>query len=105
MNQSISKTTDPLHIVMAASEAVPFAKCGGLGDVAGILPSALAKMGHHVTLIMPLYASVDLSGYNVQSLVAPMGVPMGSGTVWCRLLGATVEPGFDVYFVENDDFS
>lgn len=104
MNQATSKTKDPLHIVMAASEAVPFAKCGGLGDVAGILPSALAKMGHHVTLMMPLYASVDLSDYNVHSLVEPMGVPMGNGTAWCRLIGATVEPGFDVCFVQQDDF-
>jgi len=104
MTNADYKTDNPLHIVMAASEAVPFAKCGGLGDVAGILPSALAKMGHHVTLMMPLYATIDLAGYELHSLIEPMGVPMGNGTKWCRLLGTTIEPGFDVCFVEQNDF-
>jgi starch synthase len=49
---------DPLHIVMAASEAVPYAKTGGLADVAGALPQELVKLGHKVTLILPGYPGV-----------------------------------------------
>ncbi len=40
---------------MIASEAVPFSKTGGLGDVAGALPAALARLGHRVTLVVPRY--------------------------------------------------
>jgi starch synthase len=43
------------RILMVTSEAVPFAKTGGLGDVAGALPLALARLGHDVTLVLPRY--------------------------------------------------
>ena len=43
---------------MIASEAVPFAKTGGLGDVAGALPAALARLGCDVTLVVPRYRGV-----------------------------------------------
>ena len=50
-----SKTADSLHVVMVASEAVPYAKTGGLADVVGALSIALAKSGHQVTLLLPGY--------------------------------------------------
>jgi starch synthase len=46
---------------MVASEATPFAKTGGLADVVGSLPAALARLGHHVAVVLPRYASVDIS--------------------------------------------
>ncbi|MDD5425395.1 MAG: glycogen synthase GlgA [candidate division Zixibacteria bacterium] len=46
-------------ILMAASEAAPFARTGGLGDVLGALPKALARRGHLVKLFLPHYAKVE----------------------------------------------
>ncbi len=48
----------PLRILYAASEVVPFSKTGGLADVAGALPEALAQMGHDVRVISPFYAAL-----------------------------------------------
>lgn len=47
-----------LKILFVASEAVPFAKTGGLADVAGTLPRELAKLGHDVRLVIPRYGGI-----------------------------------------------
>jgi starch synthase len=47
-----------MHIVFAASECVPFAKTGGLADVVGALPREMVKLGHQVSVYLPLYARV-----------------------------------------------
>jgi len=44
---------------MVASEAAPFAKTGGLADVAGSLPLALARLGHSVTVVLPRYGEIE----------------------------------------------
>ena len=49
----------PLNICFVASEMIPFAKTGGLADVAGALPPHLKEKGHDVRAFMPLYAQVD----------------------------------------------
>ena len=51
-----------LTIVMASPEAVPFAKTGGLADVAGALPKALRARGHDVRLVMPYYGCIMRAG-------------------------------------------
>ncbi len=65
-----------MHIVFAASECVPFAKTGGLADVVGALPPQLVKLGHQITVYLPLYASArrhlpDELKYAVRSITIP----------------------------------
>jgi len=49
---------EPMRILTVASEAVPFAKTGGLADVIGALPLALARLGHTVDVVMPRYRGI-----------------------------------------------
>ena len=58
----LSGRSPTLHILLVASEATPWAKTGGLADVAGALPAALAARGHHTTLVMPRYRGIDVTG-------------------------------------------
>lgn len=52
-------------VCFAASEAAPFAKTGGLGDVAGALPRALRRLGHEVRVFLPLYSGLESQGEEV----------------------------------------
>lgn len=51
-----------LKVLFASSEVVPFAKTGGLADVAGSLPLSLEKLGQDVRVVMPKYASCKVQG-------------------------------------------
>ena len=50
---------EPLRVLLVSPEAVPFAKTGGLADVAGALPRELARLGHEVKLVIPRYGAID----------------------------------------------
>jgi len=97
---------DKLNILIAASEVVPFAKSGGLADVAGALPKALRDLGHDVRIVMPRYYIIDKEKYGLKAMEGSLGVPMGSmGEAWASVLQGVL-PGTDipVYFIEHEGF-
>ena len=49
-----------MNILMVGSEAVPFVKTGGLGDVLGALPAALARLGDEVAVVLPRYRAAQV---------------------------------------------
>src|SRR5688572_8430814 len=55
----------------------PYAKTGGLADVMGALPAQLARAGHEVRVVLPLYDSVDTSKATFEA-VGDFGVPLGT---------------------------
>ncbi|HLN87530.1 MAG TPA: glycogen/starch synthase, partial [Candidatus Limnocylindrales bacterium] len=66
-----------MKIAMIASEAVPFAKTGGLADVLGTLTTALERMGHEVSLIVPAYRCALRSEFRVRELPLELSVAVG----------------------------
>ena len=65
-----------MKILVAASELAPFAKTGGLGDVIGALPKALAALGHEVITFTPRYASIDENTFPLNGLSWWMEIPI-----------------------------
>jgi starch synthase len=70
-----------LRVVMFAAEAAPYARVGGLGDVAGALPKALAKEGAKPVVVIPAYRSVDLIKHDIRSCAAVPGFGISMGSV------------------------
>jgi starch synthase len=89
-----------MRIVIASSEAVPFAKTGGLADVATALASALTELGHSVWLVLPHYPqmmnrSAASNGIGVEPTGVHIEVPIGArhvsgGVLRARLPGSAV---------------
>lgn len=95
-----------LTILIAASEVVPFAKTGGLADVAGALPKALHALGHDVRLVMPRYYIVDREKYGLRLMEGELGVPMGiMGEMWAGVYEGTL-PSTDIpiYFIDHEGY-
>ena len=95
-----------LNILITASEAVPFAKEGGLADVVGALPKYLEARGHDVRVVMPRYYKVDRERFQLRELPGVLVVPMGViGDMYCGVLEGRI-PGSDVraYFLEHESF-
>ena len=92
----------PLRILMIASEAVPFAKTGGLADVAGTLPRVLRGLGHELLVVLPRYGWIDGARHGLRPFHAPMGVWMGGGIQeWCAVQ-ATERDGVTFALVEHE---
>ena len=67
-----------MNIYMIVSELAPFAKTGGLADVAASLPAALARLGHDVRIALPFYRAVDRRRHGLRATSRQLSVAAGS---------------------------
>jgi len=91
-----------MHIAMAASEAIPFAKTGGLADVCGTLPLQLAQSGHACSVFLPGYRTakspgLPVSDTHVSFVVDVAGKPMTAHVLKTNLPNSEV----DVYLIDQ----
>jgi starch synthase len=90
----------PLHIAHVTSEMAPFVKTGGLADVSAALPKALARLGHRVTVIVPLYRGIRTRGMELRGSVhVPLAGEPRSATFYATHAGEV-----EVVFVEHAPF-
>lgn len=90
-----------LKVLFVVSECVPFAKTGGLADVAGALPIALAERGHDVRVVMPRYRGTKR--HAATQLPISLGVPLGDGEAWAGVWEAKLGRGdARAYLLEHD---
>ncbi|HTZ95027.1 MAG TPA: glycogen synthase GlgA [Terriglobales bacterium] len=91
-----------MHIAFAASECVPFSKTGGLADVVGALPRALATAGHQVSVYVPRYRQTKLT--DAQTVVRSITIPFDDHYRFCSVVSAGNQGGVRFYFVEYPPF-
>lgn len=92
-----------MKILYAASEAAPFCKTGGLADVAGSLPRALAAEGHEVAVILPLYQSVRDRFVDQLEFLCYDYVDLAWRRAYCGLFRLK-QGGVTWYFLDNEQY-
>ena len=93
----------PLKVCIVSSEIMPFAKTGGLADVAGALVREFAQLGHDIRAFMPLYAIVRRAHPKMQSVLGlqNIGVTLGSRVYAFSVCTANVPgTGIAMYFID-----
>ncbi|TYO99073.1 glycogen synthase (ADP-glucose) [Geothermobacter ehrlichii] len=91
-----------MKILFVASEVAPFAKTGGLADVTGSLPRALARMGHQVAIILPLHRMVRQRGFPPTDTGLRLTVAMGRQREVCGVRQLDHE-GVRVWFIDRPE--
>ncbi len=92
-----------LRVLIVSSEVVPFAKTGGLADVAGSLPKALKDIGCDVSIIMPLYRQVTEGDFYIEPIEQKINIPIGSYNLNVPIFRSSTS-GIPVYFLGRDEF-
>lgn len=90
-----------MNILFAASEAVPYAASGGLGDVIGSLPKAIAERGYNCAVVIPLYKSITDEMRLHMDFVANITVDVSWRKQYCGILKAK-KNGITYYFIDNE---
>ncbi len=67
-----------MEVVFVASEMVPFATTGGLGDVLGSLPREIAKLGHRVSVFLPKYKKISQKKLILDLVAENIQIPLGA---------------------------
>jgi len=88
-----------LKVLVATAELAPFAKLGGVSDVAASLSKELQRIGHDVRMVLPRYRQVDIERFGLQPVVRDLQVLLGTDRI-----AATIYEGrigeMAVYFVD-----
>jgi len=93
---------EELNVIFVSSEAVPFAKTGGLADVAGTLPLALQRIGLKLHVVMPLYGMIKKGNFALKLAAEDLEIYLGSQRLTFNLYTAD-SGGVPFYFVERDE--
>ncbi|XP_062205010.1 soluble starch synthase 2-1, chloroplastic/amyloplastic-like isoform X2 [Phragmites australis] len=98
-NSSASGGVDVMNVILVAAECAPWSKTGGLGDVAGALPKALARRGHRVMVVVPKYGDYA----EPQEIGEPRRYQVAGQDMEVKYYHAYID-GVDFVFIDNPIF-
>src|ERR1051326_4462669 len=93
-----------MKILLASSEVHPYSKTGGLADMVGALGKTLARSGHQVGIITPLYLGIREKLSGLRRVSMPLDLPLGAGRVHGELWQYDAGDGLTLYFLDQPDF-
>jgi starch synthase len=96
-----------LKILYLAAECVPFAKTGGLADVAGALPKAVRELEHDIRIAMPRYGRIEIEKFGLKRIVDRLNVPMDERTEPAAVYEGCIGKGrgcAPIYFVDSERY-
>ncbi|MDP3792568.1 MAG: glycogen/starch synthase [bacterium] len=104
----LSKDAKSLKILFVASEAAPFVKVGGLGEVMHSLPKALCNLGHDARVFVPKYATIDMEKFPMKSEIVNIKIESGdkdpNGLLVSNVVRYDDSGGATTYFLENMEY-
>ena len=92
-----------MKVVFISTEAVPFAKTGGLGDVIGSLPKELALQGVEIRIILPLYKTIKESYGDRLKFLRKIRVNLGWRKCYCGIFEIEHD-GVLFWFLDNEQY-
>ncbi|HEY1169941.1 MAG TPA: glycogen synthase GlgA [Verrucomicrobiae bacterium] len=93
-----------MKILLASSEVHPFSKTGGLADMVGALAKTLARLGHQVGLVTPLYRGIAEKHKGLQPFDWKLEIPLGDHVVSGGVQVLQPEPNLTIYFIDQPEF-
>jgi starch synthase len=105
----VSIMSKEMNILYVVSEVVPFAKTGGLADVAGAFPQAIKELGHEIRVNIPKYATFSERKYRIHEVIRlkDIEIPLGNSKYKSSVKSAFImnsKVKVQVYFLVNDKF-
>jgi starch synthase len=95
---------EPLRVLFLSPEVAPFAKTGGLADVAGSLPKALKDMGCDIRVAMPYYRMVKKGDFKVRVLHEDVEIPLCGEALKDDIFVTEADSGVPLYLINRDEY-
>lgn len=93
-----------MDIIFATSELAPFAKTGGLGDMAASLPKSLADMGVNCYIFVPKYKDINETAFGLTRSNKQITVPLSNRLTDGEIYETSISERLHVYFISNEEF-
>ncbi len=89
-----------MKILFVSSEGVPYSKTGGLADVIGALPKALAELGHEVGVLLPKYRGTAAG----EAVLRSLSIPMGRGVRFPSIADGGMLEGVRYFLIDDPEY-